>query len=105
MTFNEKLISTAAKITEFKLVRLTPIIVGRFFREIFVGTINPIALRYKKLQPNYDLHLACDEDAASSIDPLDVIRFYESRGFQTEQPLSFKQRLFYPNKLVLMKKN
>ncbi len=104
MTFNEKLIDTGAKITEFKLVRIPPIVIGRFFREIFSSPKNPIELRFKKLQPNYDLHLACDEDAASSIDPLDVIRFYESRGFKTEQLLSFKQRLFYPNKLVVMQK-
>jgi len=104
MTFGEKMIDTGAKITEFKLIRIPPIIIKRFFKEVFSSTKDPIELSYKKLQPNYDLHLACDEDAASSIDPLDVIRFYESNGFKTEQPLSLKQRLFYPNKLVVMRK-
>lgn len=104
MSFKEKMIDTAAKITELKIIRIPPIVIKRIFKEIFISTKKPIELSYKKLTPNYELQLACDEDAASTIDPLDVIRFYESRGFQTTQPLSFKQRIFYPNKLVALKK-
>lgn len=104
MSFQEKMIDTAAKFTEIKVIRIPPIILKRSLNELFVGTNKPIELKYKKLKPNYDLHLACDEDAASTIDPLDVIRFYESRGFKTEHPLSLKQRLFYPNKVVIMQK-
>jgi len=104
MTFQQKLIDLGSKLTEIKIVRLPPIIIGRFFREVFISKRKPMDLRFKKLNPNYDLHLGCDEDAASNIDPLDVIRFYESRGFKLAQPLSFKQRLFYPNKLVALRK-
>jgi len=103
MTLREKLIAAAASVTEIKLFRLPPIIVRRFLRNLFVGGRN-IPLRYKKLKPNYSLALACDEDAASNIDPVDVIMFYESRGFQTDQPLSFKERLLYPNKYIILRK-
>lgn len=103
MTMREKLIAAAASVTEFKPLRLPPIILRRLVRH-FIGGGRNIPLRYKKLKPNYSLALACDEDAASSIDPLDVIMFYESRGFQTAQPLSLKQRLLYPNKYVVLRK-
>lgn len=104
LNLKEKFVWFAAKITEIPVFRIPPIIIKRFFSEIFHKNPSNLALRYKKLEPNYELHLGCDEDAASSIDPLDVIRFYESRGFSTIPSLSFKQRLFHPNKYIILKK-
>jgi ubiquinone/menaquinone biosynthesis C-methylase UbiE len=104
MTAKEKLITIAAKVNEFPLVRIPPIILRRFFTELLRPKPKKLPLRYGKLKPNYSLHLGCDEDAASRIDPVDVIRFYESRGFRLLQPLSFGQRLFYPNRYVMLTK-
>lgn len=104
MTFKEKLIDITARITEFPLLRIPPIVVKRLFRALFETLQNPIPLHYKKLKPNYSLYLACDEDAASSIDPVDAIRYYESRGFDSLIPLSFLQRLFHKNSYIMLKK-
>jgi ubiquinone/menaquinone biosynthesis C-methylase UbiE len=104
MAAKEKLIFLSAKITEFPLVRIPPIIAGRIFRKFFVSETRPLNLPYKKLKPNYTLYLGCDEDAASSIDPINVVRFYESRGFKLSVKLSLKQRLFYPNKWIMLEK-
>jgi SAM-dependent methyltransferase len=105
MTKKEKMIHIVAKISEMKVLRIPPIILKRLFKDIFQSKKKPINLAYKKLQPNYELYLGCDEDAATSIDPIDVVRFYESRNFDLVNQLSFTQRLFYPNKYIILKKN
>lgn len=95
MTFRERAITMASKLTEFPLVRFPPILAGRAIKYVS-GTPNaPIALRYKALKPNYDLYLGCDEDAAASIDPFDLARFYESRGFTWDVPRSFSKRVLF----------
>ncbi|MDG1262463.1 MAG: class I SAM-dependent methyltransferase [Flavobacteriales bacterium] len=104
MNFKEKMVYNGYKITEFKLIRIPPIIIKRFLKDLFAKPKYPIKLSYKKLKPNYDLHLMCDEDAATSIDPVDVIRFYESRGYQLIEPLTFKERLFLGNRWVGFRK-
>ena len=104
MSFKEKVIHVGAKITEFPLVRIPPIIITRIIRHFLVDRSNPVPLRYKKLNPNYTLHLGCDEDAASRIDPIDAVLFYESRGFKLMEKLTVKQRMFYPNRYITLKK-
>lgn len=103
MSLKEKLISIAAGITEFKLLRIPPILLGRLIKIIFNPKEN-LNLPYKKLKPNYTLYLGCDEDAASTIDPLDVIMFYESRNFTNKEKLSFFQKLFLPNRYIVLVK-
>lgn len=105
LTFKEKLIYLAAELTELKFIRVPPIILRRLIKLFFRRSKTSEKLAYKKLQPNYKLHLGCDEDAASSIDPLDVIHFYESRNFKLLEPLSFKARLLHPNKYIALKKS
>lgn len=100
----EKLIFIAAKITEFPLFRFPIILSKRFFKTLFFPKPKNINFEYKKLKPNYDLMLSCDEDAASSIDPLDVIRYYESRGFELEKPLNFKQRILFRQPYIILRK-
>ena len=104
MTSKEKLIFLAAKFTEIPFFRIPPIIIKRLRHEFFESKKQPIKLIYKKLKPNYSLFLGCDEDAASAIDPLSVIRFYESRGFKLSTELTPKQRLFHPNKWIMLEK-
>jgi ubiquinone/menaquinone biosynthesis C-methylase UbiE len=104
LPFKEKIIWLLAKLTEISVLRIPPIIVRRFIKNILNPNPKNIDLSYIKLKPNYNLYLGCDEDAASSIDPIDVVRFYESRGFKLIDKLSFKARIFYPNKYVCLKK-
>ncbi|HXC07193.1 MAG TPA: class I SAM-dependent methyltransferase [Bacteroidia bacterium] len=100
MTGREKMIALAARITEFKFFRIPPIILRRFLSAMLFPKQVKRNLVYNKLKPNYTLHLGCDEDAASNLDPVAVIRYYEARGFRTLQPLTFRQRLLYPNKPI-----
>jgi SAM-dependent methyltransferase len=102
LTLKEKTIVLFARITEFPLFRKPLIVVRRIAKELFVPVSKPIGLIFGKLEPNYSLHLYCDEDAASSIDPLNVIRFYESRGFSYYKKLSFFDRIFFNDPYVIL---
>lgn len=104
MTFKEKCIDLAAKVTEFPAIRIPPVVLSRLVKEVLIKPRSTSRLPYKKLRPNYDLLLGCDEDAASSIDPLDVIRFYEGRGFRSVESFSLLKRLTLRNRYVLMEK-
>lgn len=103
MTFKERLVWLASRVTEFAPLRMPKVILPRLFRELLVSRKNPLELPFGRLQPNYDLHLGCDEDAAASIDPLNVVRFYESRGFRLVKPMSFKQRILLRNTHVILR--
>ncbi|MCC7302999.1 MAG: class I SAM-dependent methyltransferase [Bacteroidia bacterium] len=101
MNLTEKLIAISATFTEFPLIRIPPVIFQRLFRLLpFSGGGRD--LRYTKLKPNYEMQLGCDEDAASSIDPVDVILYYEQSGFGSLYPLGFTRRLFYRNEPVFL---
>lgn len=104
MTGKEKMIFIGAKITEFKLFRMPAIIGQRAISLLFRKKKEKMDLRYKKLDPNYELHLYCDEDAASSIDPIDVMLFYESRNYRALPQLSFFNKLFFRNLNIYFRK-
>ena len=104
MTFRERLVWLGSRVTEFTPLRLPKVIIPHLFRELLVSRKSPLQLPFGRLQPNYDLHLGCDEDAAASIDPLNVIRFYESQGFELVKPMSFKQRILLRNTHVILQR-
>jgi ubiquinone/menaquinone biosynthesis C-methylase UbiE len=103
MTGCQKIIDIAARISELRVLRIPPIVIRRVFKHLFINREERMS--YKKLIPNYTLYIGCDEDAAASIDPIDAIRFYESNGFHLLAPLSFIQRMLYPNKNITLVKN
>lgn len=103
MTFREKVIRMAAWCTELKLIRIPPILLARTWRMI-AGKMDPV-LHYKKLTPNYELLLGCDEDAASSLDPVEVLRFYNLHGFISAKKLDFLQLLLHQNSHIILLKN
>lgn len=105
LTLKEKLIYLAAIFTEFRLIRYPVVILNRLFSLTFLSNSHNIKLKYKKLKPNYTLNLFCDEDAASSIDPVDVMFFYQSRGYKTIPKLNFIQKLFFNNYSIFFQKN
>ncbi len=105
MSLKERLIWLGSRITEFSALRMPRIVVPRLFRELLVSRKKPLELPFGRLKPNYDLHLGCDEDAAASIDPLDVVRFYESRGFRLVSPLTFTQRILLRNTHVILRRD
>lgn len=95
MSVREKLIYLAAKFTEIKLIRFPISIMKRMNRLLFYSKKSNIKLKYIKLNPNYDLYLYCDEDAASSIDPVDVMLYYNSRNYTLIPKLNFINKLFF----------
>lgn len=101
MSRREKTITLAAKISELPLIRMPRIILRRMWREIQ----KPLSFKYVKLQPNYDLKLGSDEDAASSIDPVDLLRFYQIHGFRHDPHLSLLKRLFFKNQYLYLVRN
>ena len=105
LNFKEKMIYCVAKITEFKLFRFPLIILHRFHRILFNSTTKSVSLMYKKLKPNYTLYLYCDEDAASSIDPIDVMLFYNSRNYKSIPNYSFVNKLFFRNLNIYFQKS
>ena len=89
ISFKYKLLYILISFYEIKLFRYFNIVLKRFFKEILITTKNPNKFIFKRLKPNYELNLFCDEDAASSIDPVDLIRFYKSRGYMLVPHLTF----------------
>lgn len=105
LKLKEKMIYFAAKITEFKLFRFSVIVLQRFVRILCLSKSKPINLKYKKLNPNYTLYLYCDEDAASSIDPIDVMLFYNSRNYTSIPNYKFIDKLFFRKLNIYFQKN
>ena len=104
MTLKDKLLNVVIHISEFKLFRFPVIVIKRFFKELFISKKRPQSLLFKKLIPNYELKIYSDEDAAGNIDPIDLIRFYESRGYELVNPKSFIKRLFFNDVYIVLKK-
>lgn len=104
MDLKEKVIYMLSKLTELKSIRIPPIIIRRIIRKMFNYNRKEIPLVYKKLKPNYKLFLGSDEDAASSIDPFDVIMYYESREYTLINDPGFLKRFLLPNTFILLKK-
>ena len=104
MSFGERLVWVGSRVTEFPAVRLPPIIALRLFRELLISRKRLLPLPFRRLQPNYNLHLGSDEDAAASIDSLNVVRFYESRGFSLVKPMTFTERILLRNKEVILRR-
>lgn len=105
LSLNEKMIYIGAKITEFKLIRMPIIILKRAINLFIYSNQKNVSLKYGKLKPNYNLHLYCDEDAASSIDPLNVSLFYTSRGYTLIPNFNFFQKLFFRNLNIYHRKS
>ena len=105
LSFKKKLLYTIIFLSENKFLRHMYIVIKRFLKQIFISTKRPNKFIFKKLKPNYELNLFCDEDAASSIDPVDLIRFYKSRGYSLVPNLSFVNLLFFNKKTIYLKKH
>ena len=103
MNFKERLVFIGSRITEFKPLRFPPILIKRTI-QLLLHKSGDFKFRFKKLKPNYDLFLGCDEDAASSIDPVNVMQYYESRNFKNYNDLSFKEKVFFRSPFLIMKK-
>jgi SAM-dependent methyltransferase len=73
----ERLVFICSRLTELKPIRASVILFNRLLRE---SLPDGQRLCFGRLRPNYELRLGCDEDAASSLDPSEVARFYARLG-------------------------
>ena len=102
LSLRYKLLYIIIFLSNNKFLRQIYIIIKRFIKQIFISTKRPNKFIFKKLKPNYELNLFCDEDAASSIDPVDLVRFYKSRGYILFPNLSFFELLFFNKKTIYL---
>ena len=98
MTLRERAIYLASRCTEFPPARAAVILGRRLLREAFCASSNSLA--YRKLRPNYRLHLGCDEDAASSIDPAEVLRHYCANGCDVGGYASSMHRVLFRGRRI-----
>lgn len=101
----EKIHYMTAAVSEFRFFRIPVILFRRLWRHVFVSRKSPIDLHFKALKPNYELKIYSDEDAAGSIDPIDLVHFYESRGYTYQGPNSLKERILFNGAFVTMRKS
>lgn len=102
MTLPERVLSLAAHSTEFWPIRACHIVFRRTVRELFCRSRS--RLHYGTLRPNYSLHLGCDEDAASSLDPAEVLRFYCSLGGDIKPYDTARARIFLRRRRITIQK-
>jgi len=103
MSARERVIRVLAGISEVRLFRIPPIVFRRAWRMTICR--NDATLDFNRLKPNYDLLLGCDEDAATSLDPIEVMRFYGLHGFDSLKQLTFCQMLLHPNDYIIVQKS
>jgi SAM-dependent methyltransferase len=82
LIFREKVVKFSILFREFILIRWPITICRRIVRlcAFFLNGKRPGPLKYKKLNPNYEVYWQSDSDACNSIDPFDVIIWFKSRG-------------------------
>ena len=79
----QKFIKLTIPLRDFFLIRWPIILCRRLFRlcAYLINGQRPGPLKYKKLEPNYEVFWQSDSDACNSIDPFDIIVWFKSRGF------------------------
>ena len=69
-------------VRDFAAIRWTTVLLRRFVRLAqWLQSSKPTHLRYRKLDADYETFWQSDSDACNSLDPLDVILWFRSRGF------------------------
>lgn len=102
MTLAERILFSLSRITECRPLRGCHIVLRRTLREL-CDRSHP-HLRYGKLRPNYSLHLGCDEDAASALDPAEVLRFYRTLGGDIKPFNAVRSRIFLRDRCITIRK-
>jgi SAM-dependent methyltransferase len=81
LSLKEKLVKLSIPIRNSVLVRWPAVLLRRISGLlIYMMADHPAALRYRKLDANYDKFWQSDSDACNSLDPFDVILWLKSRG-------------------------
>jgi SAM-dependent methyltransferase len=76
-----RLIKLSIPMRDFFLWRYMRILLRRSFRWVRYSSVaGPVGLSYVSLRPNYQQFWMSDSDACNSLDPFDVIFWFESRG-------------------------
>jgi hypothetical protein len=78
----------------------------RLFRELLCALKpgEPLRLRFRMLEPNYDVFWASDSDACSSLDPHEVLLWFRSRGWTSPSHPTLLRRLLVRNGAIEARK-
>lgn len=104
LLIKEKLLYFVIAFSEIKLIRMPLLVFKRIIKLVLGITKSKENLHFGKLKPNYDLHLYTDEDAAASIDPIDLITFYEHRDYRLIPQKNIIQRVFFRDRSIYFQK-
>jgi len=81
LDFKGKLIKASIPIRESSLFRALYLFPQRILRRLtWLLEREPTAFRYRQIEPNYEKYWMSDSDAVNSMDPHEVILWFESRG-------------------------
>jgi len=83
LTLKEKFIKASIPFKDFFLIRWSIVLIRRLIRLIqYAGYKDPpIPLKYRKLEPNYEIYWQSDSDACNSLDQFDILLWFKSRNF------------------------
>lgn len=96
LNLSQKMAKLSIPLRDFILIRWPLVFLRRIYRLCLQIKYRkqPRPLKYKRLKPNYDVYWQADSDACNSIDPFNVILWFESRGFVCHGYRSLIKTLF-----------
>jgi SAM-dependent methyltransferase len=77
-----KLVKASIPVRDAVLVRLPGVAVRRLWRELAESAYRPHPLRYRKLRANFETFWQADSDACNSLDPYDIMKWFQQRGWE-----------------------
>jgi len=105
LELSRRLVKATIPIRNSILYRLPGVLVRRMWRELgnaASGRARP--LRYRRLQPNYEIFWQSDSDACNSIDPHAVVLWFRQRGWEAIGRMRFLERISIRSGPVLLRK-
>lgn len=102
LSYREFVLYLISLITETPIFRMPLIVLKRL---LFLYIFRNKNKFYSSLDPNYNLHLYVDEDAASSIDPVMLRKYYLHKGFDCYFPVRFIDKLFFRKPYIVLYKH
>lgn len=82
LRLSQRVVKLSIPVRNSLVYRALAALPGRCAREVgrALAPLKPTTLRYRRLRPNYDTFWAADSDACCSLDPHEVLAYFQSRG-------------------------
>jgi SAM-dependent methyltransferase len=85
----------------YRFMRVLP---GRLRRELALRRGAPVAMQYRRLNPNLERYVDSDSDAYTSLDPQAMAAFFIARGYRDLRRPGWRRRLLYAYEPVVVEK-